>query len=97
MNYQRSMKEVANSTGKEQKLSSVGVKQEDLQRIVDGISRTEISEPANKDDSGGDDDDLQEAQIQAVLSLSEVEKNTLRGTYPSRNTYIMESGIKFTS
>ena len=71
--------------------------------LVERMERTVISERSrggggNKDDSGGDDDDAEkEAQIQAVLALSEIEKATLRATYPSRNTFTMDSGITFTS
>lgn len=96
--YQRSMKESTMGTGKEQLPSSTGVQEKDLQDIVEGMQRTEISEVVNGDGTGGDEDDaLQEARRQAVLALSEIEKNTLRGTYPSRNTFSMDSGIKFTS
>lgn len=80
---------------------------EEESKILNTEEQTEIQnsqapkEPADGGDSGGggEEDNQEEVndRIQYLINLSDVEKETMRGLFPSRNLFTFESGIQITS
>jgi hypothetical protein len=66
---------------------------------MESILEENTHKPTDNNDSGGDDENSQEQaeRIRQILDMSDLEKQTFRNLYPSRNLFTFQTGIQISS